>query len=179
MIFADILFWFLVIAGGYLAFIAYWLAAVALLRPAVERCHRTYGVRPVASLLTGLMVLVPTLVVAGTLAKLLPHPADKLVMSAGLIVPGIFALVGSAGLADRIGMGLPSPADALQPWRRVLRGGAVLGLMFLVPVLGWFVVFPATIVSGLGAFILSRRLERPRMASSGEGRPEAQATAAG
>jgi hypothetical protein len=168
MIFADILFWLLVVAGGYLALNAYWLAAIALFRPAVERCHRTYGTRPVASVLIGLMVLVPTLLVAVGLAKHLPHPLDKLILSAGLIGPGIFALIGSAGLADRIGAGLPSPSDSLQPWRRVLRGGAVLGLMFLVPVLGWFVAFPGTILSGLGAFILSRQQERPRLASGGD-----------
>ena len=39
-------------------------------------------------------------------------------------------LVGSAGLAAQIGTGLASPADQTQSWRRVLRGGIVLGLTF-------------------------------------------------
>jgi len=45
MIFADILFWFLMVAGAYLALNASWLAAVALFRPAVERAHETYATR--------------------------------------------------------------------------------------------------------------------------------------
>ena len=45
--------------GAYLALNAYWLAAVALFRPAVERAHRTYATRPVAATLVGLVALVP------------------------------------------------------------------------------------------------------------------------
>jgi hypothetical protein len=157
MIFADILFWFLMVAGAYLALNAYWLAAVALFRPAVERAHETYATRPVAATLVGLAALVPVGLVFAVFAHS-PHPAVKLLTGAALMVPLILALVGSAGLADRIGAGLGSPVDGDQPWRRVLRGGAVLALLFVVPVLGWFTVFPLTLASGLGAVLLSRRV---------------------
>ncbi|MGZ6076830.1 MAG: hypothetical protein ACXWK6_03385 [Myxococcaceae bacterium] len=158
MIFADILFWFLVVLGAYLALNAYWLAAVALFRPAVERAHRTYATRPVAATLVGLVSLVP---VAGVLAVFskAAHPGVKLLAGAALLVPLVLALIGSAGLADRIGAGLATPVDAAQPWRRVLRGGAVLALLFVVPVLGWFALLPLTLASGLGVLLLS---ERPR-----------------
>ncbi len=33
----------------------------------------------------------------------------------------------------------------------------MLALLFLVPVLGWFAVFPLTLASGLGAMLLPRR----------------------
>jgi len=157
MIFADILFWFLMVAGAYLALNAYWLAAVALFRPAVERAHETYATRPVAATLVGLVTLVPVGLVFAVFARA-PHPAVKLLTGAALMVPLILALIGSAGLADRIGAGLDSPVDGAQPWRRVLRGGAVLALLFVVPVLGWFTVFPLTLASGLGAVLLSRRV---------------------
>jgi hypothetical protein len=158
MIFADILFWFLVILGTYLALNAYWLAAVALFRPAVERAHRTYATRPVAATLVGLVALVP---VAGVLAVFskAAHPGVKLLAGAALLVPLVLALIGSAGLADRIGSGLAMPVDAAQPWRTVLRGGAVLALLFVVPVLGWFALLPLTLASGLGVLLLP---ERPR-----------------
>jgi hypothetical protein len=85
------------------------------------------------------------------------HPGVKLISGALLVVPLVLALVGSAGLADKIGSGLASPVDEIQPWRRVLRGGAVLALLFVVPLLGWFAVFPLTLASGLGALLLPRR----------------------
>lgn len=156
MIFADILFWFLMVAGAYLALNAYWLAAVALFRPAVERAHQTYASRPVAATLAGLLALLPVLGVFALFARA-AHPGVKLLTGALLLVPLVLALVGSAGLADRIGAGLAAPVDQPQPWRRVLRGGAVLALLFVVPVLGWFAVFPLTLASGLGVMLLPRR----------------------
>ena len=35
-------------------------------------------------------------------------------------------LLGTAGLARRVGCGMPAPVDEAQPWRRVLRGGTAL-----------------------------------------------------
>jgi hypothetical protein len=50
---------------------------------------------------------------------------------------------------------LPAPADEQQPWRRVLRGGILFALTFLLPFVGWFVLPIWALVSGFGAFILS------------------------
>jgi hypothetical protein len=74
-----------------------------------------------------------------------------------LILP---ALLGSAGLAERLGTGLSSPADEARPWRRTLRGGLVLAGMFLLPFAGWFVLLPLVLVSGFGA-LASVRYRRP------------------
>jgi len=159
MIFADILFWFLVVLAAYLALNAYWLAAVALFRPTVERAHRAYATRPVASTLVGVLALVPVAGVFAVFSKA-AHPGVKLLTGAALLVPLVLALVGSAGLADRVGAGLAAPADVAQPWRRVLRGGGVLGLLFLFPVLGWFAMLPLTLASGLGVLLLPDRPAR-------------------
>ncbi len=78
-----------------------------------------------------------------------------------MVIPALMGLVGSAGLISRIGAGLPSPADVQQPWRRVLRGGILFALTFLLPFVGWFVLPIWALVSGLGAFILSVRKRRP------------------
>jgi len=50
------------------------------------------------------------------------------------------------------------------PWRRVLRGGVVLSFAFLLPVIGWFVLLPWTLVSGVGASLGSLR-RRPAAAA--------------
>lgn len=149
----DLFFWLLLIGGSYLAFVAYWLAAVAFFAPAVERARLTYATRPVGATAVGLGVLLPALVLSAILKG--GPPPVKILVLALLCLLLLLALIGSAGLADKLGAGLSTPADATQPWRRVLRGGAVLGLLFVAPVLGWFVL-PLTLASGLGAFILSR-----------------------
>jgi hypothetical protein len=153
----NILFWFLMVAGAYLALNAYWLAAVALFRPAVERARLTYATRPVAATLVGLLAFVPVALVFFVFAKAAGHPAVRLVTGGMIMVPLVLSLIGSAGLADKIGAGLASPVDEVQPWRRVLRGGGVLALLFAVPLLGWFAMLPLTLASGLGALFLPRR----------------------
>lgn len=174
MNFADILFWFLIVAGSYLALNAYWLAALALFRPAVERAHRTYATRPVAATLVGLVALVPVGLVFAVFAHA-PHPGVRLLTGAALMVPLVVSLIGSAGLADLIGGGLAAPVDGAQRSMRVLRGGVVLALLFVAPVLGWFAVFPLTLASGLGAMLLPRRGEPiPEQPAARFGKPPMQ-----
>ena len=121
MIFADILFWFLMVAGAYLALNAYWLAAVALFRPAVERAHETYATRPVTATLVGLAALVPVGMVFAVFARA-HHPAVKILTGAALMVPllGWFAVfpltlasgIGAVVLSRRV------PVVAERPARR-------------------------------------------------------------
>jgi hypothetical protein len=161
MIMADILLWTLIILGTYAVFVAYWIGAYALFPALVERCSATYGTRPVASTLLGLVLLIPALVIGIGLSKALPHPVVQTPVTAALLVVALLCLVGSAGFVLRIGAGMASPLDATQPWRRVLRGGLVLGLAFVMPFLGWFVLLPWALASGLGALLLSRRARIP------------------
>jgi len=154
MIMADILFWLLFALGVGAVLIGHWLAAFALAPRTVERCARRIGERPVIATLAGIGVTVPLVVIAVATAKAVPALGGVII---GLMtVPLLLALVGSAGLALRIGQGLASPVDAATPWRRVLRGGVVLVLVFALPLGGWFVLLPWTLVSGLGALLLRR-----------------------
>lgn len=155
MIMADVLTWFLIIIGSLMVFIAYWLGSFALFPELVEACSERYGRRPIAATLLGLVVLVPTLVVATVVTKKLAHPAVGILVVALMSIPTLLAMLGSAGLALRIGSGLRSSFDVDQPWRRVLRGGIVLSLAFVVPVLGWFVMLPWALASGFGVAVMT------------------------
>lgn len=155
MIMADVLTWFLIIVGSLMVFIAHWLGAYALFPNIVAACSERYGKRPVTATLLGLVVLVPTLIVAGVVSKKLANPAVGALVVVFLAVPALLALLGSAGLALRIGTGLSSERDAGEPWRRTLRGGVVLGLVFVLPVLGWFVMLPWVLVSGFGTALMT------------------------
>lgn len=161
MILADILQWFLIVVGALLTLNAHWIGAHALCPGLVARARDQLTRRPVRVTIVGLLIAVPVLLVVTVAAQKLPHPVIQTSAVGLALLLALFALVGSAGLAERIGLGLPSPADATQPWRRVLRGGVVLGLAFLMPFLGWFVLLPWTLVAGLGAVALAGRAPLP------------------
>lgn len=155
MIMADILKIFLLILGGLLIFLAYWLAAEALFPALVERARDQYR-RPYKLTFVGLAMAAPLLGLAFACTKL-NNPLMNIV---SLILLGIVlfgGLAGSAGFAKRIGAGLPSPLDEAQPWRRVLRGGIVLTLTYLLPFIGWMGLSIWTLVTGFAAFVFAIR----------------------
>lgn len=153
MIMADILKIFLLIVGLLTVYVSYWLVAQALFPAVVERAREQYS-RPVRITFVGLLAAALP-VVLGAIISNLPNPALKLTGVTLMVVPALLGLIGSAGLTLRIGAGLPSPLDEAQPWRRVLRGGILLSLTFLLPFVGWFVLPIWALVSGFGAIILS------------------------
>jgi hypothetical protein len=171
MIMADILEWFLIISGIFLALNAHWLSAQALFPRLVERCRDGYGQRPVGATLLGLAIIIPAVVLAVALGKALPHPLVVILVGGGLVTLVLLGLLGSAGLAARIGAGLPAPGDAAQPWKAVLRGGGVLGLIFITPLPGWLLLI-WSLVSGLGMAVLAlRAAERARRQDVPAARP--------
>jgi len=160
MIMADVLTWFLIIVGTYLVLVSHWLASFALFPNIVEACRRRYG-RPIVPTLVGLVVLIPFSVLGIVASRAVVKPGLGAIFKGLLMTPMLLALLGSSGLALRIGAGLNAPSDEGQTWRRVFRGGVVLAPTFLLPLLGWFVVLPFVLVSGLGAALLSLKV-RPQ-----------------
>ena len=166
----QLMLWTLIVVGTLTVLVAHWLAAWALFPDGVQGCRERYSRRPVAATLIGLVVLVPALLLAIGIGRAVGNPiadAQRLALLSLLVVafavPFLLGMIGSAGLALRIGAGLTSDLDARQPWRRMLRGGVVLSLVFLAPWVGWFVVFPWTLASGIGAAVMtlfSRRYGR-------------------
>lgn len=155
MIMADILKFFLLIVGLLTVYVSYWLVAQALFPVVVERARQHYG-KPVKITLIGLAAAVLPIVL-GVVISNLPNPLLKIAGITLMVIPAMLGLVGSAGLVSRIGAGLPSPGDEQQPWRRVLRGGILFALTFLLPFIGWFILPIWALVSGFGAFLLSVR----------------------
>ena len=95
--------------------------------------------------------MVPLLVAGTAIGNVAPNAAVK-VLSFVIIVSTILtALIGTAGLALRIGQGLRSARDDEAPWHRVRRGSVVLALTYLTVVL-----LPVTLVAGFGALVLTR-----------------------
>lgn len=153
---ADVFTITFILLGLILAFIAYWLMAAGLFPGAVARCAEQLGRAPIKSALLGAVTFAPLVAVGLAISSKAPNGGLKLIGIGIAVVAVLFALVGSAGLALRIGHGLQAARDTQDPWRRTLRGGIVLGLTFLPPFPGWVVVMPLALISGFGAMILAR-----------------------
>jgi hypothetical protein len=149
MIMADVFKFVFLILGFYIAFLSYWLLAAGLFPRMTDRCESLYRCCPIRLTLLGLIVIAP-LVGFGIWLFKHPQPLMKVFGGAAIFLPLLLALIGSAGLCQHIGAGLQSPTDAGQPWRRVFRGGLVLAATFLMPIIGWLIVFPLTMLSGFG-----------------------------
>jgi hypothetical protein len=169
MIMADVFKIVFLVLGTLIVFVSYWLVAAALLPRVVDRARARYDAHPVRATLVGALVAVPGLTLGGALLTQAANPAAKLLGGGIVSLVVLLAFLGSAGLADRIGAGLPAAGDDAYRWRRVLRGGTVLSFTFLLPVVGWFAVLPGTLLSGIGVAIgalrESRREQRARTAA--------------
>lgn len=152
MTMADVLKIFLLVVGAQLIVVCYWLLSEALFPSLVEKSRRQYAEHPVKITLVGVFVGIPiALLGVGIMNGLGGHPLGNLIGGGIAVIAILVGLIGSTGLPKQIGLGLPSPNDDSQPWKRVLRGGFLLVMAFLLPFLGWFLVTGLTLVSGFGA----------------------------
>jgi hypothetical protein len=150
---ANVLLWFFLTVGFYLVFLSHWLVAGSLFPQYVAQCSDQYR-RPIVVTLLGLLAMFVPIGLGIVLLKVLPAFLKWI----GLMIifaPILGGLLGTAGLAKRIGLGMPSPGDETQPWKQVLRGGTALALTFLLPVLGQLIAIPLILSSGLGASLLT------------------------
>ncbi len=150
---ANVLLWVALTLAFYFVFLSHWLVATSLFPDYVAKCQRQYG-RPVITTLVGLLFTVIPIAVGLGIANTAP-PALKWIGVVLATIPILAGLMGTAGLASRVGFGMPAPVDEAQPWRRVLRGGTALALTFLLPILGQLIVIPLVLASGVGASVLT------------------------
>jgi hypothetical protein len=151
---ADVFTIVFIILGFIIVYISYWLLSVGLFPRFVERCATQIGAAPVKTTVLGAVLLVPLVAIGLGISSKAPNGAVKLFGLSIALLGILGGLFGSAGLALRIGQGLKSARDDHEPWRRVLRGGIVLALTFVMPFLGTFVIMPFTFICGFGAFAI-------------------------
>ena len=138
--------------AAFLILVAHWLVSAGLFPKVAHKLANEYDRRPVRAVLVGVITYGPLQFLALNVAGI-PNPVVKLlaiVLGFGAL---LIAFIGTGGLALRIGRSLSGGADA---WQQVLRGGVMLALVFITPLLGWFFALPVGLASGFGAFILAR-----------------------
>lgn len=153
MILADTIAIFLSVIGVILATNALWLFNFSVWNSLVLKSGDIFVESPWKSFFLGLIVFVITIFVVGLLAKLGKGPNELL----NLILLSLFVLlssIGVAGFATKIGEKLE--LDKKSKWKGCLFGGLILELTFILPILGWVVLFPVSTITGCGAAIRAK-----------------------
>jgi len=153
MLMADTMAIFFAVLGLLLAFPGLWLLCRGLWPRAVIDAAAICGKGLIKPFVAGLPVTVAMIFAVAVLSNF--GSAGKIAAVAVVCLYMTIANCGVAGLVTVVGERLASPVDSQQPWRATLRGGAALGLASLLPILGWFVIFPASVIVGCGASLIS------------------------
>jgi hypothetical protein len=180
MLVADVIMWFLLIVGVLLAFPALWLLSRSLYPKQNENIANYLEKGRVKPFFMGVPIAAACFLGVAFFGNQ-KNPFCDMASILTLVFFLFYSNIGTAGLATMVGRKLPSPADLERPWKCTLRGGIVLELAFLFPVLGWFFLLPASLVIGAGAltsrliagrktrgaFILDKRVaEKPTAADT-------------
>ena len=138
------------IIGILVAFNAAWLLFSSLF-PKFIRQSQAACARPFKSLLVGtglgfIPFIISVQLLGDWVTGILGWPIFLIVL--------VLALAGTAAVAQRIGSGMPSQNDRLEPWHRNLRGGVVLSFSYLLPFIGWLWL-PISLTFGSGVAFLT------------------------
>src|SRR5262249_44057605 len=126
-----------------------WLLCRGLWPQVVARADEVCARGLIRPFLVGLPITAALILSAAILSQ--AGTVGKITATAIVCCYLMIANSGVAGLITGIGRRLASPIDSEWPWRATLRGGIVLELSFLLPVLGWFVILPLSVTIGCGA----------------------------
>ena len=144
-------------AAVFLILLGHWVVAAGMFPKATRAFAEQYQSRPVRATLLGLVTYGPVFLLLLNSANF-GNPLIKLValvLGFGVL---LLAFIGSAGLALKIGRNLSPDGDG---WAQGLRGGVMLALVFITPLLGSLFLMHVGLASGFGAFLLAKPWKKP------------------
>jgi hypothetical protein len=144
----------LIHVGVILVAAAYYTVGAAMMPRVTARSRERFARRPWLAMLVGVGVSLPWVGVALMLLSL-QRPAAGL---AGGVLAGLWilaGLTGGAGLAQHVGSAGGSAA-----WTTTARGGLLLALTWILPLIGWLFMLPLTIATGVGCFLMGLAPQR-------------------
>ena len=139
-------------AAAFLILLGHWLVAAGMFPKATQAFADVYERRPIRATLLGLVTYGPLILLLLNSGKLGNSGVTLLAVVAGFTAL-LLGFIGSTGLALRIGRNLSTDASV---WHQGLRGGVMLALVFITPVLGSLFLLHIGLASGFGAVLLSR-----------------------
>lgn len=141
-----------------------WAATVLMVALAFPERARRAGEAiagaPGVSLARGAGLFVAVAFVAGTLIHHAAGPVRLIgfALWAGL---GLFAAVGSAGIARLLGERIQGVGTHMRPFAALTRGAALYVAAGFLPIIGWFLVAPLALLFSLGGAFAALRPIRP------------------
>lgn len=144
--------WLWIHVGLLCVAVGYAMVGRALLPGRTERGRLALAARPLRTFAVGLAVSIPWAGIAIVLMSLgQGGPIGLLGVVLGLSWL-IVALAGLGAIATLVGAEA-TPA----PWWAPARGAACVALTWMLPIVGWFILLPATLVLSLGCVLVGRR----------------------
>lgn len=127
-----------------------------------ERCAESCA-QPVRSILLGIAATAAGAVLIGLLQKLGTGAQLPTILIIGTLV--LMALAGVSGQVVRMARRSVRAGEDPAGWPATIRSTAALTLTYLLPVAGWFLVLPLSLVCGLGCTLRNLRVRAPKTAS--------------
>ena len=139
-------------AAAFLILLSHWVVSAGLFPNATAKSAVAYGTRPIRATLLGIFTYGPLFVLLLNAGKI-HNPVFKFIALFAGFGAMLVAFVGTAGLALRIGRNLCPAADV---WQQALRGGVMLALVFITPLLGSLFLMHIGLASGFGVFLMTQ-----------------------
>jgi hypothetical protein len=146
---ATVYTWLLVHLGVIVVVSAYYAASAAMAPRLTERARARFAQRPWLPALVGIGVSLPW-VVASLVLMSLPMGGAKFAGATLGLLWILCGLVGGAAIAQHVGHGTATS----EAWVRSVRGGLFITLTWVLPLVGWLIMIPLTLASGIGCLIV-------------------------
>lgn len=154
---ATVYTWLLIHLGVILVVSAYYAASAAMAPRLTERAWLRFARRPWLPALIGIGVSLPW-VVASLILMNLPMGGAKFAGATLGLLWILCGLVGGAAIAQHVGQG----SGTSEAWVRSVRGGLFITLTWVLPLVGWLIMIPLTLASGVGCLIVGLFPVRPQ-----------------
>tara|TARA_R110001592_G_scaffold37179_3_gene124184 strand:- start:823 stop:1332 length:510 start_codon:yes stop_codon:yes gene_type:complete len=156
---ADVFKILFLILGMLLCTMCYWLLFQALFSARVEQSRQAILAHPWRIFFTGALVGGPVLLLG--VALLQGAGPAKFIGGATIVTIVTLALFGSTGLVRHVGEQLSAGGTQRPSGLTVLRGGAVVAVACVLPIVGWFFLIPVVLITGFGASLRTLKYRRP------------------
>ena len=136
--------------GVILVVTAYYALSASLAPQITDRARLRFARRPWLPTILGLVISVPW-VIASLVLLNLPFSGAKFAGATIGLAWILIALIGGAAIAQHVGRGSIAANDS---WLHTVRGGLLITLTWVLPLVGWLIVLPLTMATGVGCLVL-------------------------
>lgn len=134
--------------GVILVVTAYYTLGAALAPGLTWRGRVRFARRPWLAILVGLSLSAPWVIASLVLLNLPAAPLKFAGAALGCLWV-LLGLIGGAGIAQHVGSA-DAPALGQVTWVQTARGGLLLSLTWILPLVGWLVMLPLSLAAGIG-----------------------------